>query len=140
MSSPIVGPVAPESNPPINPQYYEPSRFVISAISLGKTTLVTTSISNNYVVGQNIRLLIAPTYGANQLNNKTGYVLSILSSTQVEVGINSQNTDAFNPSGTGTTQPQIIAIGDINSGQTNASGPSATITYIPGSFINISPQ
>lgn len=140
MSSPIVGPIPPESNPPINPQYYEPSRFVISALSFGTTTLVTTSVDHNYVIGQNIRLLMAPTYGAYQLNGQTGYVLSIPSTTQVVVGINSNNTDAFNPSGTGTTSPQIIAIGDINSGQTNSSGPSSVSTFVPGSFINISPQ
>lgn len=213
--SAISGPIALYSNVPINAQYYEPSRFVIEDIALGETTTVTTTVAHNYVVGQNVRLLIPVPYGTFQLNNQEGYVVSIPSSTEVELSINSLNASAFIVSpfqytitnatqtspcvltitqafnggssvliqnvsgmtqlngnvysvlagnattitinvnasffssytsgGTATIYPtngavaQIIAIGDINSGQNNS---NATMTqeFIPGSFINISPN
>lgn len=137
MASPIVGPVPPYSNPPINPQYYEPSRFVISAITLGFTTLVTTSINHNYVVGQSVRLLIPFGYGAYQLNEVPGNVLSIPNPNQVVLDINSNGSDVFLP-GSLKQNPQIVAIGDINSGTINQSR-STLGTFIPGAFIDISP-
>ena len=137
MASPIKGPVPAYSNPPINPQYYEPSRFVISNISLGVTTLVTTSIDHNYVVGQTVRLLIPFGYGAYQLNEVPGNVLSIPTTNQVVLDINSNGSDAFLP-GSLNQNPQIIAIGDVNSGTINNSR-SNLGTFIPGSFIDISP-
>lgn len=132
-------PVPPYSNPPINPQYYQPSRFVISAIALGVTTLVTTSVDHNYVIGQEIRFIIPPYCGTRQLNELSGLVLSVPSSTQVQVDVNSTNMDPFIATLI-PTPPQILAIGDINTGPTNTSGRTNNITYIPGSFINISPN
>ncbi len=134
----IVGPIAPYSNPPIEPQFYEPSRFVISAISEGPTTIVTTTQDHNYVIGQEIRLLIPPSNDCIQLNGVTGIVISIPSSTEVEININSINGTAFKTS-TSPTQPQILAIGGINSGATNSNGRVQNGTFIQGSFINISP-
>lgn len=131
-------PIPAYSNLPIEAQYYQPSRFVISGVTLGATTIVTTSVANNYVVGQQVRLLIPQPYGCWQLNESFGYVLSIISSTQVEVGINSTNSNAFVAAGT-SNQPQIIAIGDINSGIISSTGLKIPTTNIPGSFINISP-
>lgn len=135
----IVGPIAPYSNLPINADYYQPSRFVISAISFGQTTTITTTVDNNYVVGQQVRLLIPNANKAVQLNEAQGYVLSLPSSTQVEVSIDSNGTTAFVYQSTGT-QAQILAIGDINPGQINSNGSQSTVTYVPGSFINISPN
>lgn len=132
-------PISAYQNPPIEPQFYQPSRFVISAISLGTTTIVTTSIAHNYVIGQEVRLLIPANCGSFQLNNLSGFVLSIPSTTQVEVNINSSmNVNSF-VVGTGICSPQIIAIGDVNAGQINSNGLSSTLSYIPGSFLNISP-
>lgn len=137
--SAIVGPIAPQNNPPINPQYYNPSRFVISGITLGQTTTVTTSIANDYKIGGEVRLLIPPAYGSIQLNEVTGIILSLPSSTQVVLNIDSsRNVNPFISAST-TQQPQILPVGDVNSGQINASGRNSNITYINGSFINISP-
>ena len=135
----ITGPVPPYSNPPIHPEYYVPRRYVISAIVLGVATLITTSIDHDYVIGQQIRLLIPSFYGSFQLNNRQGTVISIPMNNQVYVDINSaQNVNTFISSPAyGPTAPQIIAIGDFNSGQINT-GRSNNLTYIPGSFINIS--
>jgi hypothetical protein len=132
------GPIAPESNPVINPQYFQPSVFNISAISLGQTTTITTSVNHNYVVGQSIRLTIPLTYGSYQLNEQTGNVLSIPSANQVNVSINSSKSDTF-VIGSTTTPAQIMAIGDVNTGPINATGRTGNSTFIPGSFQDISP-
>jgi hypothetical protein len=134
----IFGPIAPESNPPINPKYFQPSVFTISAINLGRITTITTSVNHNYVIGQSIRLLIPESYGAFQLNGQTGNVISIPAANQVTVTINSTQSNAF-VIGSTTTPAQIIAIGDVNTGPINANGPSQTSTLIPGSFQDISP-
>lgn len=149
------GPQAPENNPPIEPQWYQPSVFPITAISFGTSTTVTTGtafgVSNNYVIGQVVRFNIPKAYGAQQLDGQTGNVIAIPGANQVTVGINtSQGYNAFVPSPSyGPTPPQIAAIGDVNTGPINStiipinSRPTnRTIeqqTFIPGSFINISP-
>ena len=56
----VSNPTPPYSNPPINPQYFQPNAFVISNISFGQSTTVTTVLNNNFVIGQEIRLLIPP--------------------------------------------------------------------------------
>ncbi len=134
----ISGPIPPFSNPPIEPQFYQPSRFLITALTLGITTTVTTSVDHNYVIGQEIRLLIPYGCGTIQIDSQTGEVISIPASNQVQVNINSIDANAFVTT-TFKQTPQIIPIGDVNSGQINSNGPMNVTTYIPGSFINISP-
>lgn len=136
---PYIGPIALFNNLPIEAQFYQPSRFVISAISLGTTTTITTTEDNNYVVGQEVRLIIPPSFGSYQLNERTGFIISIPASNQFVLNINSSmNVDAF-ISSSATTQAQCVAMGDVNSGQTNT-GRTNNLTYVPGSFINISPE
>lgn len=132
-------PIPPYSNVPIEPQFYKPNVFQISAISLGLTTIVTTSINNNYVIGQIVRMIIPPNFGTRQLNGQTGYVIDIPAPNQVELNISSQGFDAFITVATGS-QAQILAIGDINNGFTDNNGLNATPPSIPGAFINISPN
>lgn len=135
----IFGPIAPENNPPINPQFYQPSVFNIASITNGQTTLVQTTVNHNYVIGQEVRLLVSQIYGERQINGQTGLVISIPNPNQVIVNIDSSFYDIFTPNpSSGTTQPQIIAIGDGNSGQINI-GRSGNATFVPGSFIDISP-
>ncbi len=142
MSTAIKGPVALYSNVPIEPQFYQPWAFTITGITLGVTTLITMTIpmitSLNYVVGQQVRLIIPPQFGCRQLNGITGYVLQLLPPNQVVLGINSTGGDPFRAS-TATTKPQIVAIGDINTGPINATG-RVSSTVIPGSYINVSPN
>lgn len=136
----IFGPIAPENNPPINPQYYLPSVFYITTLSFGDETTVTTSVPMNYVIGQLIRLLIPFPYGAQILNEQQGYVTSIPAPNQVVVSINSMQSDPFIASPVyGPTPPQIVAVGDVNTGTINLTGRSPTGTFVPGSFIDISP-
>lgn len=136
---PYTGPIALYNNLPINADFYEPSKFFISAITLGETTTVTTTEDHNYVIGQLCRLLIPSANGTYQLNQQTGYVISIPASNSVVLKINSVGYDSFVTSSQ-PTQPQIVAIGDVNSGLTNSLLNTNTATNIPGSFINISPQ
>ena len=133
------GPTPPYNNPPIQPQFYEPSMFFIDDVTLGQTTIVTTTEDNNYVIGQLVRLLIPPTFGCVQLNELTGIVISLPASDEVEIDIDSsQNVDEFTSSSS-PTQPQILAVGDYNSGIISSTGRIIPSTNIPGSFINISP-
>ena len=140
MASPVTGPIPPESNPPIQPYFYAPSQFNISAITLGQTTTITTSVNNNFVVGQNVRTIIPWNYGTRQLNEQSALVISLPAANQVEINIDSSRYDSFisNPAGP-KTQAQILPIGDFNSGNINSSGNLVLATGIPGSFENISP-
>jgi hypothetical protein len=115
---------------------------VIARIFRGVTTLVETTLATNFVVGQEIRLLIPPQFGSIELNGKTGFVLSFNSPTIMEVSIDSsRNVTQYNSSAVATIQnPQVAAIGDVNTGVTNRTGLRDQGTFIPGSFINISPE
>jgi hypothetical protein len=132
-------PIPPYSNLPINAEYYLPNFFFISEVTLGITTTVTTTEDVNFVIGQLVRLIIPTTFGCRQLNGVEGYVISIPAPNQVILSIDSSvNVDPF-VSSAATTRPQILAVGDVNNGAINNSGRNNNITFIPGSFINISP-
>ena len=138
--SAIVGPIAPYSNVPINAQYYEPSRFTISAVTLGLTTTITTTDDNNYVIGQLCRLIIPPSFGCRQLNGTQSFVIDIPASNQVALQLDSSlGVDPYIAS-TAATPAQILALGNNNSGAINTTGQQNTGTFIPGSFIDISPN
>jgi len=140
MSDTVISyPIPAYANVPIHPEYYKPRFWFISTIARGRTTTVTTTQNQDFVVGQLVRFIIPASFGIRQLNEQKGYVLSIISPTQVVVDIDSTFMDAFTSS-SATTQPQILPIGDVGNGQINATGRNNTATYIPGSFINISPQ
>lgn len=138
-------PIPAYQNLPIEAQNYQPSRFVISAISLGVTTTITTTSDLNYVIGQLVRILIPSSFGTIQLNEQQGYVIALPASNQATVNIDSSHYDPF-ISSSGPSQAQILAIGDINSGVISSTGRSIrtvdgnTNTAVPGAFINISPQ
>jgi len=132
--------IAPERNPPINPQYYQPRSYVISDLTRGVNTTVTTDVNHDYVIGQLVRLLIPNVYGTYQISGQTGYVIQIPAADEVVVNINSLNSDPFvTMPFYGPTPPQILAIGDVNSGYISSTGQNIPFVGIPGSFINISP-
>lgn len=135
-------PIPPYQNVAIRADYYMPSRFEIAGVTLGQTTVVTTSAPHNYVIGQEIRLIIPPTFGCRQLNQKKGFVLTIPTTASVEVTIDSsRDVDAYVASSDPTEDAQIVPIGDVNTGYiNNINGRSNVGIYIPGSFRNISPQ
>lgn len=126
-------------NAPIEPQFFQPRQFIISGVTLGTTTIVTTAINHNYVIGQLVRLLIPFNFGCFQLNSLTGYVVSLPSANQVELSINSStNVSAFISATNNIASPQIIAVGDVNNGTVNSNAQNQA-TFVPGSFENISP-
>ncbi len=139
MSTVITAPIPAFSNPPIQPQFYQPKVFVISNVVLGRTTTVTTTLDMDYVIGQLVRLIIPPTFGCRQLDEVEGYVIYIPSSNQVEVDIDSSRDVDPYTSSSSLTPAQILAIGDINTGIISSTGRIIPTTNIPGSFINISP-
>lgn len=142
----IIGPVPPFSNPPIEPQNFQPSQFVITGLTFGITTTVTMAngtngVAPNYVIGQQVRLLLPSKYGARQLNEQTGFVISLPNTNSVIIDINSLGTDPFISSPTflpfqSQTPPQIVAIGDFNSGIIATNGRINLNTTIPGAFLN----
>ncbi len=128
-------------NVPIREDFYKPKRYDIEDITLGQTTIVETTVDHDYVIGQQIRLIIPQSCGCFQLNEVTGYVIEIPSQIEVRVDINSSvNVDPYVPSTNPIVIAQILAIGDINTGKINATGRLNTGTFIPGSFQDISPQ
>lgn len=134
----LSGPTPPYSNPPIHPENFQPSRFVIVDVTLGQLTTVTTLTNMNYVIGQQVRLLIPFGYGCVQLNGSEGYVVEIPSPNEVVLNIDSSiNVNEF-VSYLGRTPPEILAIGDINSGIISSTGRFIPYTNVPGAFINIS--
>lgn len=139
----ITGPIPLYSNPNPNPQYYQPWKFNISAITKGLTTVVTLTIpaitTLNIVVGQLVRFIIPPTYGIRQLNEMQGYVILVTNPNQVTVGIDSRFFDAYIASSQ-PTPAQLLPVGDINSGAINTTGAQSIKTFINGSFQNIGPN
>lgn len=130
--------IAPQRNPPITPWYYIPRAAFISAITTGTTTTITTAASQYYVVGQIVKLLLNANNGCRGLNNREFLVISVPSSTQVVLDVNSLLETPFVLTAS-YTEPQIVPVGDYNSGAINSQGRVNNGTYIQGSFINISP-
>lgn len=134
----ISGPIALYSNVPIHAEYYIPSRFQIANITRGTTTTITTTLNHDYVIGQQVRNWVPIPYGCRQINGIPAYVLSIPTTTSVQISIDSSKFDAFLALSLPQI-PQIVAIGDINTGQINLNNKDMK-PWIPGSFRNISPQ
>lgn len=119
------------------PFLYVPGLSFISAITTGTTTTVTTTNNHNFVVGQEIGFRIPSVYRTTQLNelpNNTVpgspvyyYVTAVNSNTQFVCNANSTAFTAFNSNQTvasvpGLQLPQVVAVGDVNSGGTPYSG------------------
>lgn len=151
------------------PALYVPGEAVISALTLAATTTVVTTSQHNFVVGQEVAFRIPTVWGTTQLNSLPdiiipgqpiyGYVTAVTNSTTVVVNINSTGYTAFNTNQTvagvrGLTFPQIVAVGDNNSGSNqfgfnsptvfNGTGTTAVSTIngpaIAGAYINNTSQ
>lgn len=149
------------------PYLYAPGVAFIEAITTGTTTTVTTTAPNNFVVGQEIAFRIPTAWGTVQLNSLPdnaipgspiyGYVISVTNSTTFVCNINSTGFTAFNTNLTpaqmvGQTFPQVLAVGDVNTGGVAYSGgnlyPSPIVNgastingpAISGAFVNNTSQ
>lgn len=113
------------------PWLYLPGVNFIASISTGTTTAVTTTSNHNFVVGQEIAFRIPSLYGTTGLNSLPnpfvpgspvyGYVTAVTSNTGFICNINSSSFAAFNPnqpfaSFPGLQFPQVLAVGDVNTG------------------------
>lgn len=121
------------------PYLYFPGETIISAITLGTTTTIDTASAHNFVVGQEVAFRIPSQWGTTQLNSLPntlvpgspvyGYVISITDYNTVVVNIDSSAYTAFNSNQSATvlgySYPQIVAVGDVNTGGVQISSGSA---------------
>lgn len=120
------------------PVLYAPQVSYISAITLGTTTTVVTTAPHNLVVGSEVAFRIPKisgvspaAWGTIELNSLPdvvipgspiyGYVVSVTNSTTFVCSINSSSFTAFNVnipflSYPGLKFPQVVAVGDVNTG------------------------
>lgn len=130
------------------PFLYAPGRSFISAITTGTTTTVTTTAPHNLVVGQLVAFRIPEEFGTVELNslpNTTipgspiyGVVTTVTSSTVVVVNIDSSSYTAFDTNIAvtdvpGLDFPQMIAVGDLNTG---GEAITATSDLYPSPLVN----
>lgn len=133
------------NNPTIQPQFFAPSYFPITAIQFGSQTQITVSAvfghDCNFVVGQQVLFEIPEAYGTFQLDGMTGIVTEIVDSLNFKVNIptNSQLFSAFIPSPLNVRQiAQVLPAGTFRTGNINSNPQNVGLT-IPGSFINTQP-
>ena len=133
------------------PYLYFPGQTFISAITVGSTTTIDTTSAHNFVVGQEVAFRIPSQWGTVQLNSLPntlvpgspvyGYVISVTDYNTVIVNIDSSSYTAFNSNQTvasvpGLSYPQIVAVGDVNTGGVQISSGSAL--YPPPYYLPIS--
>ncbi len=113
------------------PYLYFPGTNVISGITRGTTTTIDTTCAHNLVVGQEVAFRIPTIWGTYQLNSLPnnlipgqpiyGYVIAVTDYNTVVVNIDSSAFTAFVPnqafaSFPGEFFPQMVAVGDVNTG------------------------
>lgn len=115
------------------PFLYLPQDNIISAITTGSTTTVTTTMYHDFEVGQEIAFRVPNFWGTTQLNSLPnvlipgspiyGYVTSITDNWTFVCNINSSSFTAFTANATmsattlvGLTYAQTLAVGDVNTG------------------------
>lgn len=120
------------------PWLYLPGENFISAVTLSGTNVqITTTSNHNFVVGQEIAFRIPSVWGPTQLNSLPNnsipgspiyfYVTAVNSNTQFTCSALSSGVTAFTTaqavaSVPGLQLPQVLAVGDVNSGGTAYSG------------------
>lgn len=129
------------------PGLYLPGlRYITAVASSGVNTVITTSVNHNMVIGQEVAFTVPPQWGMFQLDSGVqaqadpqvkAYVISVTGNT-LTVNINSSAFTAFSypvsaVAGQGLTFPQVIPIGDQNSGGSAPGGVLTSLT-IPGAF------
>lgn len=132
------------------PFLYLPEDNVISAITLGATTTIQTTMYHNFEIGQEIAFRIPTLWGTTQLNSLPNtltpgspvyaYVTSITDNWTFVCTTNSTSFTAYTDNFTmtaatlpGLSYPQTLAVGDVNTGG-NTSGLSLTSLYPPPQF------
>jgi len=128
------------------PDLYFPGDKFISAITLGSTTTVVTTSQHQFVIGQQVAFRIPIAWGPFQLNSLPnllipgspiyGYVVATTDLQTVVVDIDSSTYTLYNANqlfaSQGRTWPQIVAVGDVNSGGVQIS--AGSVLYPPPKF------
>lgn len=131
------------------PFLYAPGVSIINGITTGSTTTITTTTPHNLVVGDEVTFRIPTAYGTTQLNSIPtpaggipgspvyGFVTSVTNSTTVVVNLNSTGYTAFATNQTiasmvGQSFPQMVAVGDVNTGGLAYSGGN----FYPSPLVN----
>ncbi len=132
------------------PYLYFPGTTFISSITTGTTTTIDTTDAHNFVVGQEVAFRIPSQWGTVQLNSLPnvltpgapayGYVIAVTDYNTVVVNIDSSAYTAFNSNQTvasvpGLSYPQIVAVGDVNTGGVPIS--SGSVLYPPPQWMPI---
>jgi len=132
------------------PFLYFPGTTFISNITLGTTTTIDTTDAHNFVVGQQVAFRIPSQWGTVELNSLPNivtpgspiyaYVIAVTDYNTVVVNFDSSAYTAFNSNQTvasvpGLSYPQIVAVGDVNTGGVQVSANSAL--YPPPYFVPI---
>lgn len=129
------------------PYLYAPGVNIITAITTGSTTTIDTTSAHNFVVGQEIAIRMPQVSGVtptawgdsryNSLPNSVtpgspqyAYVIAVTDYNTVVVNINSTGYTAYNSNipvanVSGLSYPQIVAVGDVNTGGVQISSGSA---------------
>jgi hypothetical protein len=131
------------------PYLYFPGVSLIAFLTTGATTTISTTANHNLVVGSQVAFRVPEAWGTIELNTPTslgqpvyGVVTAVNSAVQVVVNVDSSAMTAFDSNPTfaaalaGLTAPQMVAVGDRNTGEvTNAFLPITTNgPTIGGSF------
>lgn len=133
------------------PYLYAPGVSIITAIGTGSTTTIHTTDAHNFVVGQEVAIRMPQVSGVSPIawgdsrynslpNNITpgspqyAYVISVTDYNTVVVNINSTGYTAYNSNipvanVSGLSYPQILAVGDVNTGGVPIS--SGSVLYPP---------
>lgn len=113
------------------PALYVPGVAFLSAITLANPMVITTTTPHNFQVGQQVAFRIPSAWGTRQLSSLPnvlipgspiyGFVTAVGSSTTATLNIDSTTYTAFNTNQTiasvpGLTFPQVLAVGDNNTG------------------------
>lgn len=114
----VTSPFPPYQNFPIDSDFYVPNFFIVSTITVGQTTTITTTATNNFVAGQIIRFQIPSRYRTRELNEKEAIILSISSDTEFVCDIESFGFTPF------LASPYVANITNI----TQSATPTVTAT------------
>ena len=127
------------------PFLYLPEDNIVSFVTISTTTTVATTMYHNLETGQEIAFRIPKLWGITGLNSLPninipgqpiyGYVTSITDNWTFTCNINSSSFSAFTTNFTmtavtlnGLTYPQVLSIGDVNSG---GAGPTSASSLYP---------
>jgi hypothetical protein len=122
---------------------YTPAINDLTNVTNSNIATVTTVSDHNYVINQQVQFFIPSQWGMRQLNQLKGYVLTIPTSNEFTVNINTSQFDAFitptPPTYIVIDPAQVMGIGETNYGQSSPGGIPILPITIPGAYENQPP-